>query len=198
MTAHTHRATGSIPRLPWRALASGSAVVAVGGLAARYVSARSRIERSWLADIAPKLSAIGEVDQLSILPLVERLVPSEQVLGEPGVSYLLRAGRTTLLFDAGLNLRAQAPSALVHNAEYLNIDLKRLDGIVISHLHADHVGGWRTSFRRTFALSSEVLEPRGLPAYVPTPMRHDRTDVVLTTGPLVIAPGWLSCLLSRR
>jgi 7,8-dihydropterin-6-yl-methyl-4-(beta-D-ribofuranosyl)aminobenzene 5'-phosphate synthase len=164
-------------------------VAAVGGLAARYASQRSRIEHSWLTDVAPKLTSIGEVDRLSILPLVERLVPSDGLTGEPGVSYLLRAGATTLLFDSGLNLRRQARSALVRNADSLRVDLQHLDGIVISHLHQDHVGGMRSQRRRTFALSAEPLESKGLPAYVPTPMSHDRADVVLTTGPRVIATG---------
>ena len=175
--------------MQWPALLGGAALAAAGGLAARYASQRSRIERSWLAAVEPKLASIGEVDQLSVLPLVERLVASAQVRGEPGVSYRLRAGSSTLLFDSGLNARGQARSALVHNADVLNVDLQNLDGLVISHLHADHVGGPRTSFRRTFAFSAEPLEPRGVPAYVPTQMRHDRAEVVLTTGPRVIAPG---------
>src|SRR5579859_249429 len=189
MTVNMDRETAPSARMPWGVLAGGGVLAAVGGLAARYASARRRIERSWLAEVAAKLSSIGEVDRLSIIPLVERLVPAEQVRGEPGVSYLLRAGPTTLLFDSGLNPRGRARSALVHNADYLGVDLQRLDGVVISHLHADHVGGFRTSVRRTFAFCAEALEPRGLPAYVPTPMRHDRADVVLTTGPRVIAPG---------
>ena len=173
----------------WGAIAGAALVAAVGGLAARYASQRSRIERSWLTAVAPKLSSIGEVDQLSILPLVERLVPSEGLTGEPGVSYLLRAGGTTLLFDSGLNLRRQARSTLAQNADSLHVDLQHLDGIVISHLHQDHVGGMRSQPRRTFALSAEPLESKGLPAYVPTPMTHDRAEVVVTTGPRVIATG---------
>ena len=40
-----------------------------------------------------RLSGLGEVDGLSILPLVERLTPGGSGLaGEPGVSYLVRAG----------------------------------------------------------------------------------------------------------
>jgi 7,8-dihydropterin-6-yl-methyl-4-(beta-D-ribofuranosyl)aminobenzene 5'-phosphate synthase len=173
----------------WGAVAGGAVLATVGGLAARYATQQRQIERSWLTEAAPKLTAIGEVDQLSITPLVERLVPAAHLRGEPGVSYLLRAGPTRLLFDAGLNRRGEARSALVHNAEVLQLDLQGLDGVVISHLHADHVGGLRTQFRRTFAFSAEALEPRGLPAYVPTPMRHERADVVLTTGPRVIAQG---------
>jgi 7,8-dihydropterin-6-yl-methyl-4-(beta-D-ribofuranosyl)aminobenzene 5'-phosphate synthase len=61
--------------------------------------------------------------------------------------------------------------------------------VVISHLHADHVGGIRAMRTRTFSLSAEPLEPRGIPAYIPAPMRHTRADVAVTAGPTVIAPG---------
>lgn len=173
----------------WGAIAGGAVVAAIGGLAARYAATRSRIERSWLTRVGSKLASIGEVDQLSILPLVERLVPKKGLTGEPGVSHLLRAGQKPLLFDSGLNLRRQARSALVQNANALHVDLQHLDGVVISHLHPDHVGGVRSQRRRTFAFSGEPLESKGLPAYVPAPMSHDRADVVLTTGPRVIATG---------
>ena len=173
----------------WGAVAGGAVVATVGALAARYAAQRNRLERSWLAQVEPKLSSIGEVDQLSILPLVERLVPSDRLVGEAGVSYLIRADATTLLFDSGLNRKSQVRSALVHNASALNLDLQHLDGVVISHLHPDHVGGMRSQRRHTFAFSAEPLEPKGVPAFVPTPMSHDRADIVLTAGPRVIAPG---------
>ena len=173
----------------WGAIAGAALIAAVGGLAARYTSQRSRVERSWLPQVESKLTSIGEVDELSILPVVERLVPSESLMGEPGVSYLLRAGATTLLFDCGLNRKGQIRSALVQNADALKVNLQDLDGIVISHLHADHVGGFRSLRRRTFSVSAEPLESKGLPAYVPAPMTHDRADVVLTSGPRVIATG---------
>jgi 7,8-dihydropterin-6-yl-methyl-4-(beta-D-ribofuranosyl)aminobenzene 5'-phosphate synthase len=173
----------------WGGIAVAAGVAAIAGLATRYSVGRNRVERSWLRDVEPKLTSIGEVDQLSILPLVERLVASEPLIGEPGVAYLLRAGATTLLFDSGLNVKGQARSTLLQNADVLNADLQHLDGVVISHLHADHVGGLRSQRRQTFALAGEPIEAKGLPAYVPTPMSHDRADVVLTTGPRVIAPG---------
>ncbi len=55
----------------WGAIAGGALLAAFGGLAARYTSQRSRIERSWLTDTAPKLTSIGEGDQLWIVLLVE-------------------------------------------------------------------------------------------------------------------------------
>jgi 7,8-dihydropterin-6-yl-methyl-4-(beta-D-ribofuranosyl)aminobenzene 5'-phosphate synthase len=132
------------------------------------------------------------VDRLSILPLVERH-PAEGragLLGEPGLSYLVRAGGTTLLFDTGLNMRGVDRPALVENAAALGVDLAAVDGVVISHRHADHVGGPGMMRRRTFGFSPEPLEPRGVPAYVPAPeMTHGRADVVPPDGPRVVAPG---------
>ena len=171
------------------AATAGGLLATLGGLAARYAWHQRRIDRAWLSQTATSLDSLGEVDHVSIVPLVERLTPASGLRGEPGVSYLVRTLGTTLLFDTGLNARGEAHSALVHNAETLKLDIRNLDGVVISHLHGDHVGGPRTAFRRTFALSAEALEPRGLAAYVPTDMRHGRADVVVTTGPRVVAQG---------
>jgi hypothetical protein len=109
----------------WGALGVGALIAAFGGLAARYAAQSSRLEQSWLHQVEPRLTSIGEVDELSILPVVERLVPSEPLVGEPGVSYHLRAGQTTFLFDSGLNRRGQASSALAQNASTLKVNLQR-------------------------------------------------------------------------
>ena len=175
-----------------RVLAAGAAAGGVAGLAVvmrRYAAGAARADRSWPAQVGAGLRALGEVDEVSILPLVERLTPDGSGLaGEPGVSYLVRAGGTRVLFDSGLS-GAKPESALAHNARTLGASLQDLDGVIISHLHADHVGGVRAMRAGTFSFSAEPLEPRGIPAYVPTPMRHPRADIAVTTGPRVIAPG---------
>lgn len=181
--------------MPWGRVAGASALAAAGALAARYVTGRNQAERSWPAEVAPRLTNIGEVDWVSILPLVERLVPEDPeragtpLGGEPGVAYLIRTDKTTLLFDVGFNRRASARSLLVANADALGVDLGSLDAVVVSHLHPDHVGGLANLRRRTFSFAAEPLEPRGVPAYVPTEMQHGRADVLVTTAPRVIAPG---------
>jgi 7,8-dihydropterin-6-yl-methyl-4-(beta-D-ribofuranosyl)aminobenzene 5'-phosphate synthase len=174
-----------------RALAGGAAgtAAALAGLTARYAAGVARTDRSWPVQVEPGLRDLGEVDEVSILPLVERLtVDGRGLIGEPGVSYLVRTGTTRLLFDSGLS-GGRARSALAHNAGVLGVDLGDLDAVVISHLHLDHVGGWRALRQRTFAFSGEALEPRGVPAHVPTEMQHPRADVIPTTGPRVVAPG---------
>lgn len=159
------------------------------GIALRYAVARAGAEGQWLRWTGQRLADIGEVDAVTILPLVERETHGPGLLGEPGLSYLVTAGNTRLLFDTGLNLRRRAESALVHNAAVLAADLSALDAVVISHLHVDHVGGPDRQLRRTFAFSRDPLEPRGIPAYVPTAMAHGRAEVIVTTAPRVIGPG---------
>jgi 7,8-dihydropterin-6-yl-methyl-4-(beta-D-ribofuranosyl)aminobenzene 5'-phosphate synthase len=179
--------------MPWKGVATGGAVAGIGlglvGLATRYAVGTARADRSWPAQVESGLRDLGEVDAVSILPVVERLpVDGKGLVGEPGLSYLVRAESTRLLFDAGLS-GGRTRSALAHNADRLGIDLTKLDAVVISHLHADHVGGIRAMRRRTFTFAGEPLEPAGVPAHVPTDMHHDRARVVTTTGPRVVAPG---------
>jgi 7,8-dihydropterin-6-yl-methyl-4-(beta-D-ribofuranosyl)aminobenzene 5'-phosphate synthase len=175
--------------MPWsRVLAAGGAA-GLAALAGRYAAGAARADRSWPAQIQARMTDLGEVDEVSVLPLVERLVPDGSGLaGEPGVSYLIRAGTMRVLFDSGLS-GGRPQSALARNAAVLGAGLGDLDAVVISHLHVDHVGGLRAMRRRTFAFAAEPLEPRGVPAYVPTAMRHPRADIVVTAGPRVIGPG---------
>src|SRR6476646_8701115 len=109
--------SGTAPRVA--AVAGGGLLAALAGLIARYSWHQQRIERTWLKDIAPRLDPIGEVDQLTIVPAVERLASSADLKGEPGVSYFIKAGATRLLFDTGLNARGLSRPALVENADRL-------------------------------------------------------------------------------
>lgn len=179
--------------MPWnRQLAIGTAAATtagLAGLAARYAAGVARADRSWPVQVEAGLRDLGEVDDVMILPLVERLTgDGSNLAGEPGVSYLVRAGGARVLFDTGLS-GSRPLSALVRNAEKLSVDLGALDAVVISHLHPDHVGGLGAARGRTFRFSGEPLEPPGVPAHVPAPMEHSRARVVPTTAATVIGPG---------
>ena len=54
---------------------------------------------------------------------------------EHGFSLLLQTPNGSLLFDAGQD------RVLFHNAQKLDIDLRRIDKFVLSHGHYDHCGG---------------------------------------------------------
>jgi 7,8-dihydropterin-6-yl-methyl-4-(beta-D-ribofuranosyl)aminobenzene 5'-phosphate synthase len=56
-------------------------------------------------------------------------------LGEPGASYYIEDNGTRILFDTGYS------DIFLKNAAKLNIDLRDLDYIVLSHGHNDHTWG---------------------------------------------------------
>lgn len=167
----------------------GVAASVSAALAGRYVAGRNAVTREVTAPLETGLTDLGEVEQLTILPLVERLTRGAGLRGEPGVSYLLRADDLTLLFDCGLGTGGAETTVLENNVRELGVPLGELDCIVVSHLHADHVGGPGSQLRHTFGLGATLPVPRSLPAFVPTQMRHPRADVCVNQEARVIGKG---------
>ncbi|HNX52627.1 MAG TPA: MBL fold metallo-hydrolase [Pontiellaceae bacterium] len=79
--------------------------------------------------------------QIKITVLVENAAGKRDLLAEHGLSFLIGSGRNKVLFDTGQGL------ALRHNTATLNVDLKAINAVVLSHGHYDHTGGL------TFALN---------------------------------------------
>jgi len=69
--------------------------------------------------------------KLRITTLSENSVAAAGLLGEWGLSTLIEANGVSILFDAGQSLSS------VHNAAALDIDLKKVNRIVLSHGHFD-------------------------------------------------------------
>lgn len=55
--------------------------------------------------------------------------------GEPGLSFYLETAGKKILFDTGYS------DVFLTNARKMGIDLRDLDGVVLSHGHLDHTGG---------------------------------------------------------
>ena len=167
----------------------GLVLAAAGGLAVRFHLGHRRADRVWTSARYPKLKDVGTVKCLTILPLIDWYTARDPLIGEPGVSYLVRADDTTILFDVGYNTRGEHPSPLLRNMAALSVDVTEIDAVVISHAHEDHVGGMAHMMRHTFALSGQPVDLKGMPAYVPVPLFNPTTRVTVVDGPLVIAPG---------
>lgn len=54
-----------------------------------------------------------------------------------GYAALIEYGGKRILFDTGDN-----PEILAHNAKAMHVDLSKLDFVVMSHRHSDHMGGF--------------------------------------------------------
>jgi 7,8-dihydropterin-6-yl-methyl-4-(beta-D-ribofuranosyl)aminobenzene 5'-phosphate synthase len=90
---------------------------------------------------------------IQVTTLIENGRLEENLLCEAGLSFLIQTNDQKILFDTG------ATSAFIDNAESMNIDLSKIDYVVLSHAHYDHSGGLRSlchSTRRKFEL---ILNP---------------------------------------
>lgn len=61
--------------------------------------------------------------------------PISGTLGEHGFAALVESGGESVLFDTGGGL------TLLHNAQRMNLDLRGVGQVVLSHGHYDHAGG---------------------------------------------------------
>ncbi len=114
-----------------------------------------------------KLKDIGSVKNFSVLPLSDFHTDDNKLKTEPGVSYLIKAGATTILMDVGLNRDKVHPSPLFHNIKTLGISLDNIDMIYITHLHLDHVGGMYEQKNRLFSISQGKVSLPEIPVYSP-------------------------------
>lgn len=167
--------------------------VAASGLVAtstvKFERDRREADRLWQEAAPARIEKPGSVGRLSVLPLIDYYAVDETLVGEPGVSFLVRADELTLLFDVGLNQKKASPSPLVRNMANLGVAREDIDGVVISHLHMDHVGGLKAQRARTFELTPDDAEPLPVDAYVPVEMAHQSARVKVVSGPMEIARG---------
>jgi len=146
-------------------------------------------ERAWREHQPPALRDFGSTHSLSILPLVDWHAKGPGLQTEAGVSYLIRTDWSTILFDVGFNRHNRDPSPLLHNMQALGIGLNDFDTIVISHNHADHVGGMKWPRHRTFSLGNQQLDLSGKRVFTPVPMTYPGLTPVHAKDPTVIAEG---------
>lgn len=80
----------------------------------------------------------GTVDppKAQITVLYDAFGQTSEMQKDWGYAVLVEYGGKRILFDTGNN-----PDILAHNAETKGIDLAKLDFVVMSHRHGDHMGG---------------------------------------------------------
>lgn len=150
---------------------------------------RRKAQREWTLTEYPKITDLGTTQKLEILPLIERHPSQPDLLGEAGVSYLIRTDHCNILFDVGRNTKRTEPSPLLQNMNKLGVSIDDFDTIVISHYHTDHVGGIAPLLGRSFTLSRQRVPLKDKRVFAPVPLTYPGLLPITSTDPLVIAPG---------
>jgi len=136
-----------------------------------------------------RIKDLGETETLEILPLIDWQTADEHLVGEAGVSYLIKTDKSAILFDVGFNSKQSDPSPLLHNMKYLGVSVDDFHTIVITHNHMDHVGGKRWSDQKTFSFGNEQIDLGVKKVLTPISMTYPGLSPILTENPTKISAG---------
>jgi 7,8-dihydropterin-6-yl-methyl-4-(beta-D-ribofuranosyl)aminobenzene 5'-phosphate synthase len=96
-----------------------------------------------------------------------------------GFSCLIEGTEKTILFDTGTQ-----PQILMHNVNFLNVDLSKVQQIVISHNHGDHTGGLPAVLERNHDVT--VYIPISFPSEFVLRVEKSKAKVQTVDKPLEI------------
>ena len=128
---------------------------------------------------------LPELDFLKLRVLLEEKT-EPGFLGAPGVSYHIKTDRGALLFDLGYG--SEEP-ALAHNACKLNFQLDQVAAVVISHLHPDHMGGFKAVRNNEVLLPDGIGAPDNALCFLPAYAKAEGFNSKVVTGPQMVAAG---------
>jgi 7,8-dihydropterin-6-yl-methyl-4-(beta-D-ribofuranosyl)aminobenzene 5'-phosphate synthase len=94
----------------------------------------------------------SKTDSVRITILYDNYIYNPNTKKDWGFSCLIEGIEKTILFDTGTK-----GEFLLNNVDELNVDLTKVDILVLSHIHLDHTGG----------VPSVISRNPDLPAYVP-------------------------------
>ena len=172
----------------WPTLASLSPVLLP--LLAQKTRAFHRIRREAAEENLQRIARAGplalpELTSFQLDAIVEER--AEPGYGrDSGVSYLLRTNLGKVLFDVGFG---PDTATFERNFRRLRLSFNELDGVLVSHLHLDHMGGARAQWASEIRVP-EALGPSGsLPCWVPAACSSRCFSVKPVSGPTQIAAG---------
>lgn len=131
------------------------------------------------ADTAPN-DAIPPPHPLKLTILYDNTITDARLTADWGFAALVEYDGDVLLFDTG------AGPILLDNMEQLGIDPARIEMVVLSHEHDDHVGGLQALLDKGLQLA--VYVPSTFSTYFKERIGA-QTELVEVTAPLEIRPG---------
>ena len=128
---------------------------------------------------------LPELTKFELSVLVEQKT-EQGFLSSPGVSYLIKTDQGSLLFDLGYGPENKA---LASNAEKIGFSMDQIDAVAISHLHPDHMGGFKAVKENQVALPKEFEGSSIKPCFLPAKASANSFNVEIVTSPRMIAAG---------
>lgn len=139
---------------------------------------KERIERA-------KHLEMPELEHFELTVLLEQKV-EPGFLGAPGVSYFIKTDQGSLLFDLGYG--PEMP-ALAHNATKLSFKMDQLDALAISHLHPDHMGGFKAAREKQVTVPPEFGKFERIPCFLPAEANAVGFQNQVVEGARILAGG---------
>ena len=155
----------------------------------RFNSGQKKIKNEWNTSNINPFRDSGSTNKLEVIPIIDWLTKSDEFIGEPGVSYLIKTGETSILFDVGFNKEGKSPSPFQHNMKKLEISTDDFDTVFISHNHLDHVGGMKNQKKKTFSLGDDPIDLSDKEIFTPIPMTYQGENTQCNPDPFVLKNG---------
>ncbi len=159
----------------------------------RYRRNRERAARFYDSSGHPKDDGtrlvLPPIKTLEVLPLIDWYAARGDLETENGVSYLIRADDTTILFDLGRGRKGEQEPPLLRNMARLGIDPAEIDFVVLSHPHGDHLGGFKNQFFHRAIVRGKNDRLAGKPVYATVPLKLTQGSSTVIQAPRILAPG---------
>jgi 7,8-dihydropterin-6-yl-methyl-4-(beta-D-ribofuranosyl)aminobenzene 5'-phosphate synthase len=171
---------------------TGLIIIVLGALiyfSIDFYTGKKKVDEYYQISKIDKIKEVSSTKNLEILPLIDWYTERDDLKGEAGVSYLVKTDESNILFDLGLNLKNEDPSPLLYNMKKLGVDLESIDTIVISHNHADHIGGQKWIGNKSFSLTNHQIELKDKRVFTPVPMTYPGLQPFFTEQPTSISKG---------
>ena len=128
---------------------------------------------------------LPQLDHFDLTVLVEQKT-EQGFLGAPWVSYFIKTDQGSLLFDVGYG--PEMPT-LADNASKIGFTIEQVDALVISHLHPDHMGGFKAVRTNHVTVPREIGGPGGRACFLPSEANTEGFQTEVVEGPRMLAAG---------
>ncbi len=150
-------------------------------LMANKAKGRTDLKMKSLKIISDRIGKIGMDTPLKFTILYDNYLHEQGTKTDWGFSCLIEGTEKVILFDTGTK-----PDILLHNVDHLGVDLKKVEQIVISHDHYDHIGGLPKVLDRNHDVS--VYLPVSFAYEIVRSVERKKAKVVSVDEPVEICP----------